>query len=419
MKADIEAGNEINQLFQRLEIPSKVQVSAAQGKYVCASRTIPAETVLLEEQPIASWPAPNFSAILCGSSSALPHISCSICFRLRSYNETSEKCEWQECEYCAASFCSASCRGLPVHALLCGAAKRVIHDYASTLRHPSGASCGSTEITVEALARCAAWLVGRIGAVLQQSQLTAEAFSCEDKASGGEASVLNLEHQVFTAAASPLNRLVAAPDSTEYAGVDKKKWFQVVREALACTAPDYLNKCVGRGADAMKEGEAKEPSEAGVPPVWYSSLLSAAVSDRTLNTLLGQMSLNAHGINGLVVVDEQPVWVAKGAGLYSLLSCFNHSCTPNVEVNALDDTHELQLRVPGKVVGGEALTISYIPLTEAFAMNKETFTAEEKAKVKEELAQRQELLKKYFFECSCKRCTKEKALVASWESEKS
>lgn len=95
-----------------------------------------------------------------------------------------------------------------------------------------------------------------------------------------------------------------------------------------------------------------------------------------LREKLGQLALNSHSIHTVNSATNQNIEgsssssssggkgndaeVLKGAGLFMLLSCFNHSCDPNCEVAHTADRTVL-IRTLRKVESGEELTISYIP----------------------------------------------------------
>lgn len=526
-------------------------------------------------------------------------------------------------------------------------------------------------ITLEALARSAALLILRIGAVIRSSQLPFSAFlisrdessnpSCdgdgntttttgdgpprhdnnsqEDKndsttmrkerrsgGSGTAESVRNLEMNIFAAASSPFNRLLSAPLENVCTDTDIEVWKRAVREALMITGPVYLNECVqGGGGDddgaafsfssssspdadddteakkknknsmvkekREEETESKKGGRTAVSFDWSRSLLEAALDDDTLETLFGQLVLNAHAINTTLLIahhqhqhhqlssgggagdpfgvihseedeeqdeeEEEPeeetvveevkkkvgkavsvhvpastttldkkeddekesleraIWerddkegektgkstndgekknkktinkhgkpssspsshkklkkskqyspshhhqqqhqqhfsssaptphscapsfhvVVKGAGLYSLLSSFNHSCEPNIFVTHPFETNEVQLFACRDIAAGEPLTISYIPIPprseeqcrweeailtgKAWSIEEEETEAEKKKKnrkrenfkyrLQRELSERRDMLRQYFFVCHCTRCQREERIIS-------
>lgn len=121
------------------------------------------------------------------------------------------------------------------------------------------------------------------------------------------------------------------------------------------------------------------------------------------------MVLNAHAINdyllpaptGAPEVESTSAdapaalgrfdWILRGAGLYALLACFNHSCAPNAAVSNVGGTHEIGLQTTRPVAAGAPITITYIPV------DAEASTP----------ATRRQQLKNYFFTCRCPRCTEE------------
>lgn len=543
---------------------------------------------------------------------------------------------WLQCEDCNGYFCSDACRhsraAAALHQLLCGPARVTLTTYSSSLSSPyslspprgeekrdaddtgnnggngpsrwyasssgiqSGGGTGTEAlqgggeqegITLEALARCAALLILRMGVIIGQSGLTPSAFLHQTAPASSELSlssttattttttyhedddedaVKRLQLQIFTAAATPFNRLLGAPMETVYNEVDVEQWKTAVREALWQTAPAYLHACAMAGVSGTPkpdeagldktENDMENGSQAGkgVAPSqeeedeaeqemkWCYPLIEAVLSSETLETLLGQLVLNAHAINTVVFTDtlqeaeenedeeqdeeeEEPEdatfveevkrkmivttnasknkkntttiwksaddmdaeekeeaedeeevpleehhhegkmekkkkrklkhkkktekdhenhqsltslpsasrlgnrhfqWVVKGAGLYSLLSAFNHSCEPNIYVTHPFETNEVQLVTVRDISVGEPLTISYIPVTprseeerkeeEAILAGKGVLEGKDKGFIKrrlqQELVTRREMLRQYFFECHCTRCQREEQIIA-------
>eukprot|EP00658_Telonema_sp_P-2_P034879 TRINITY_DN25436_c0_g1_i1.p1 TRINITY_DN25436_c0_g1~~TRINITY_DN25436_c0_g1_i1.p1 ORF type:complete len:190 (+),score=48.17 TRINITY_DN25436_c0_g1_i1:158-727(+) len=155
------------------------------------------------------------------------------------------------------------------------------------------------------------------------------------------------------------------------------------------------------------------------------------LSDETLASLLGQITLNAQalvavaeeegGAGAPVVLTssssddgEECVFVTRsnvhkrlpiyGAGLYTLQSNFNHSCQPNayvatpmpcglgghdIIVRAFSDISGEGGKAPIVCKSGDELCITYIP---------ELYLHCEGA------AKRRERLSSYFFQCACPKC---------------
>eukprot|EP00796_Vickermania_ingenoplastis_P009838 gene9838-6911_t len=466
MDPEVRAVQELNAIFQRMEVPCEVLMSPEEGKHVRATRPLAAHEALFEEVPIASWSAPLFThAVLANEGNEKKEALCFYCLRRKTESSASdveqldkkaeeeEPTEWTDCKACRAAFCSGSCRrnATALHRLLCEPAKTLLQRAAGDAATPGGSGTAAAQrleqgITLDGLARCAAWLISRIGFTIQQAQLPASAFMFDEqkKEEGGGASsaaaVASLQEQIFTAASAPFNRLLAAPDSTIYKGINTKMWKQSIRDALQRTAPDFLNDCVSPPLESSdKDGETKRLCK------WSEALLAAALSDDTLHTMLGQLALNAHAINTVIYLpkheeEEKDIRngkpekkevengdteheitqtkrfdvVVKGAGLYGLLACFNHSCEPNLVVSHPHGTHELEVRAIRAIPTGEPLTISYIPLgAETTVVEKDSVLSETKKKeVREGLQERRRQLRQYFFECRCPRCQREAALTA-------
>lgn len=465
---DVQAANELNAIFGRMEVPCEVLVSEAEGKHMRATNAINAGEVLFDEVPMASWPSPLFAALPNAmmaekekdkkeveDSGADTGVICFFCLRRRepvaAAEEKEEKASsnggeqrdgdqdddddeelfWLQCEECKVYTCSDACReswsASSLHGLLCGPAReRLIQAQKETAPRTRAEQEDQMlqGITLEALARCAAWLVSRIGQTLRQAQLPVSAFIPSSSPGGDEEEISALQHQIFSVASAPFNRLLAAPDSTEYKGIKVSVWKKAVREALLSTAPDFLNSCAVSDEEDGEDKTTKETND----PTWCAPLLEAALSDDTLQTMLGQLALNSHAINTVLLSPSQPSKsttgaaavpdfrvVVKGAGLYSLLSNFNHSCEPNLAVSHPNGTHELEVKAIRDIEEGEPLTISYIPL-ESRKTEEEWANLPAKQRqelLRDELRERRRELKQYFFECKCPRCLREEELLRS------
>lgn len=280
---------------------------------------------------------------------------------------------WSQCARCHVYFCSHACRHMPVaaalHQLLCGPARAILTDYCHTLAspvtflsppsqeksHPTTLGLSETQegITLEALARCAALLLLRIGVVVQTSGISPQAL--RPRGSQGRAAAAAagtsppspeatlrgegtytksgpetkkeeeeeeeacrvLQAQIFHAASAPFNRLLGASTEVVAYEFNVDVWKRAVQEALWQTAPAYLNACaaaiVAEGSAEEGLPEAREGASAGAPPTdveWCRPLIQAALAEETLETLLSQLMLNAHAINTVLYVEEEEEAIA-------------------------------------------------------------------------------------------------------------
>ncbi|KAH8740449.1 SET domain containing protein with a cysteine cluster at the C-terminus [Cryptosporidium ryanae] len=129
-----------------------------------------------------------------------------------------------------------------------------------------------------------------------------------------------------------------------------------------------------------------------------SDIPNILLSERTIQQLLGQLTLNSQGIevwdlcNNLFNNEkeygkpgsESCILVIKGACICTIQSCFNHSCQPNCCVYSMGDS-TVYISTIRDINEGEELTISYIDNTLSFP-------------------ERKELINNYHFECSCSVC---------------
>lgn len=430
MDPAVKAAEELNSIFCRLEVPCEVCVTSEAGKHVKATKNLHEGFTLVEELPIVSWP-----------SASLLHSGLPFCFHclslsthqlssvveagagVASSSSSALPNEWTRCAQCASCFCSVECQQAcaRVHRLLCSTLPE--------LRSPDSATVTSG-ISMEALARCVAWIAQRLSLVIGQQRLTHEALQADymaqqhnDTKSGHYKSshdvptVMDAAHttwsqdslnfQLFTQVVAPFSRLISPPDSVTFDGVSLPAWMSTVRSLLAEKCVKLL--LVASAAPFGKlelhplrfgEEDSSDSSRPPAPPstspsslYWAEALVQILFSTDTLRTLVGQMVLNAHGVNDYVLPAAgagEFKWMLKGAGLYTLLSSFNHSCEPNAAVSSVDNMHDVALKTTRPVKAGEEITITYIPLTESTT-----------------LAERQQLLKNYFFTCRCPRCVRE------------
>ncbi|ORC89206.1 uncharacterized protein TM35_000132100 [Trypanosoma theileri] len=363
--------------LEKMGVPCKVINTPEKGKHVVATADIPAQTDLFEETPIVSWPAQGYLAL------DIPF--CSHCLRQQGRkSETDEKKEeeeaWHKCG-CGSMFCSETCESTSkiAHCILCNNLRKLREDDDNKSLAAENKN-SNKPITKESLARCVAWIIARIASTIKHQKFSGKMLE-EDHKKQSE----TISRQIFQLATAPFNRLIDTPKGTIFSDVDAVAWYSEI---------DYLLRepCL----TTLLEATVEPPCENND---WAKEIVDALLRRDTLETLLGQMTLNSQAVNGLVFsrpAEEKssastlPVeWVLKGGGMYTLQSAFNHSCLPNVVVTAVDGTHDIVLRTLRPIQNGEELTITYIPL--------------ENTREK-----RHELLKGYFFTCCCQRCEDEK-----------
>ncbi|AYU78977.1 hypothetical protein, conserved [Leishmania donovani] len=442
-----KAASELNTIFGRLGVLCEVCVTSAEGKHVKATASLEEGFALFEELPIVSWPSPSLLAL------STPF--CFQCLSLSSHQQSASETDaespspassaalpksWSQCTHCASYFCSPECQQASsrVHRLLCSCLPVVRESHVgrdgsgdaedvkltatqSLSSAPSSlaSSTTSSEITLEALARCVAWITHRLSYVIEQQQLAHEVLQADyvfqqkqqagDSARGATWSTASLIYQLFTQVVAPFSRLISPPDNVEFDGASLASWMAKLRLLLAEQCATQLLVASGAPLSDVRRhtlvfDEHQQQQAVPAPTLlWAEALVQVIFSTDTLRTLVGQMVLNAHAINDYVLPPGEALstgvfdWVLKGAGLYSLLSCFNHSCVPNAAVSTVDGTHEIVLKTTRPIRAGEPLTITYIPLTAGAASR----------------AERQRRLRNYFFTCHCPRCDAEAAASAA------
>ncbi|GET88745.1 hypothetical protein, conserved [Leishmania tarentolae] len=444
MDPAVKAAGELNAIFGRLGVPCEVCVTSADGKHVKATENLEEGFELFEELPIVSWPSPSLLAL------STPF--CFQCLRLSSDKQAVAVPDaespsaagaavlpkaWSQCAHCASYFCSPECQEASsgVHDLLCSCLPRLREEHGgrsaadgvedakvtaiqsfSSAHSSLVSSPSSSEITLEALARCVAWIIYRLSYVIEQQQLTHEvlqedyAFQQQphagDSSSGATWSTASLNYQLFTQVVAPFSRLISPPDNVEFDGVSLGAWMAKLRFLLVERCATQLLVASGallsdcqRHTLTFDEHQQQQQAVPATALLWAEGLVQVLFSSNTIRTLVGQMVLNAHAVNDYVLPsDEAPPtgvfqWVMKGAGLYSLLACLNHSCVPNTAVSAVEGTHEIVLKTTRPIRAGEPLTITYIPLGAPTTSR----------------AERQRQLRNYFFTCHCQRCNMEEA----------
>ncbi|CCW65348.1 unnamed protein product [Phytomonas sp. EM1] len=453
MDQALKSADTINAVFKRLGVPCTVHVDDRNGKYVTATSDLSEGTALVEELPIVSWPTAagraNCTSGFCfhclcqhraGEGTSIPEDA-----------EAPSAClRWSRCGACGSDFCGSACRKASdrVHTLLCNALDALRSPLPHSLDHVSpslssppdsspstrGAEQVEQPITKEALARCVAWVLARVAAIIEQQELVHNVLQA-DYVAYHDSTPHSLVRQLFVQAVEPFNRLIATPDETKFVGVDMEEWIEAVRCALrergrsmllrsaGCSTPHHPSAppaSHASGADGQESGRGW----------WADALLDGLLSVCTLRTLLGQLTLNAHAINDYVIcsdvgsginsisgqhteVVQQPAaslssvsppprpifrWFVKGAAVYALLSCVNHSCDPNAAVYSLgDNTHEIVLKTTRAITRGESICITYIPLHDRVSGKRLS------------CAERRKMLEGYFFTCQCTRCAAEEA----------
>lgn len=361
------------------------------------------------------------------------------------------------CSVCGACFCSTECSDAAAraHRLLCSSLRRLRSATATDVSSPT---LHDSDITVESLARCVVWIVCRLSTAIEQQGLTHEQLQSDYASfrteSGGFRSGSSIVYQLFTQSVAPFTRLISPPNGTTFAGISLPAWRTIVREALCqssvklllCSsgasfseiqwaplhfddAPISQSQSTITPTTAAAQSVAPDPTskrkggtaaqQPSLPSLWAEAVVQSIFSTDTLSTLVGQMELNGHAVNDFVFPSStcasasppmQPTvsapasgtdgaakfeWVIKGAGLYTLLSSFNHSCNPNTAVQCVDGTSEIRLETIRPVRKGEELSITYIPLPEGSTP-----------------AERRQQLKSYFFNCRCDRCVSEDVKAA-------
>jgi hypothetical protein len=415
---------ELSHIFRSMEVPLQVCESELHGKHVLAAAPIRAGDVLFEEVPLVSWPltplilhnvpfcwhcirilrediasiAKNTDAARAAKTtiSSLPSTSSSTELASTGDDDGTLFC----CEDCRAAAAVAR----RILSASVEAALRGFHDSESKRMSGLAPDDDFIPISVESVARCVVMVASRfIKTVVKQQLQGSLSTDTSNKACG------MLHRIIFDAAVKPLNRLVEPPLGTKFAGFDVAEWCVVVKQALEprLTAELWASCCTGTE----------------VMPSWIAEVVEGLTSFSTLNTILGQLSINSQAINVVILLpsekDKEEMGTASassttansnlqgdsdglsrpneaaamvGAGLYSLQSSFNHSCRPSAAVVHLNQTHEIAVRALRDIAEGEEVTISYLPSNLP-------------------LAERRQKLASYFFQCECERCREEEKLA--------
>lgn len=495
MSGPDNAAAELSEIFAALEVPIVCRDEPAKGKHLIATKPLPGNTALFEEIPILSWPFAGRRDRFCDvcMASVLPPDVDPKAAAAAAASAPGEKRTFVPCpnSACPALFCSPECAAAAArgpHALLCGAPLATLRAFdqkvyrercfpspaEKTAKKAREASCdgaaaaasaaeddkskkghkagkqdtggdgapaaaanqdggdanddGGREeedededepldelpVTLEALARAVAFVASRYLLIAAQNPEATPA-------------------QLFPHAAQLFNRLIAMPDDASWDEIDAKLWFKTLRGALCTRIEQALlqqqQQSGGGGNNAARKERAKQ-------------IIDALVGDVTLNTLLGQLSLNSQAVNLPVMVSadaaalyeeddddeeiigsdgdddddddkakgssgkgeqqqgkdtkkkDKPKFVPRpsvGAAVFALHSALNHSCDPNCRV-VFGKDHDITVRLLRAVKQGEELTITYIP--ELYLQL-------------EDYKRRRDRLQSYFFTCACPRCVRE------------
>lgn len=373
-----EAALYLTNVFEKMGVPCKVNFTSEKGKHVLATADIPAQKDLFEESPIVSWPTQEYVAL------GVPF--CSYCLRQQGRSDATTNGDdtmWRVCDGCGVLFCSTDCESSSkvLHGILCSSLHELRGGKDSGCPGGDASDISHRPITEESLARCVAWVVARIANSIKQQQLSGELMETNHAQHAN-----SITRQLFHLACAPFNRLIDAPKDTEFCDVDATALYRTVDRLLREPCRNALLEATSAPRSINED--------------WALEIVDALLRHDTLETFLGQLTLNSQAINGFIVccplsegvsTTIPPVeWVLKGGGVYALQSAFNHSCDPNTVVSTVEGTHDIVIRTLRPVKKGEELTITYIPL--------ENTTFE----------QRKAKLEGYFFTCECHRCESEK-----------
>jgi hypothetical protein len=328
-----QAPAELSALLQRMGVACAVVETKQQGKHVQALADFPAGAELFEEAPIVAWP------IHANNGDLDPKSFCDGCLKALPAAEAPPA----RCDGCAdAAYCGEECkaRSAGTHQFLCRTLATLRAFHLAEVTEESGAA----PISAESVARCIASIAARFLRLKAQNP----------EASTGE---------LFVYAAHSFNRLLEPPVSATFEDADPAKWAAAVRAAMGPTL-----------------------AEAQLPPTVVEGLLS----DDTIRTVLGELTINAQGLY-IKAAEGSGAAPVHAAGVFTIQSCFNHSCVPNARVRC-DASSDITLEMTRAVAAGEEITISYLP---ALVLELEP------------VAKRHERLKPYFFACRCPKCAAE------------
>ena len=113
----------------------------------------------------------------------------------------------------------------------------------------------------------------------------------------------------------------------------------------------------------------------------------ALLGENALAFFYGGLMRNAQALLLWGATAAGSLMLLRGAGVYVLQACCNHSCSPNCSVQNEQDAF-IALKADRDIQEGEEITITYVPLDLS-------------------ATQRQQLLNNYQFTCRCSRCAEE------------
>jgi hypothetical protein len=353
---------EINAIFEQMDVPLTVVETPEKGKHVIATRDLAEGAELFEEIPIVSWPMDTLV------DSGVEQ--CWWCLKVLPSSSPAVKTRRR--------WCSEECttKAGPLSHIVTETVEEALMGFHAAER--ARLDDTSLPISVVSVARCIGTIATRILLIMERQQLTLEILA--------DATVM---HQVFSAATKSFNRLVEPPLNSEFKDISVDAWVDVLQKQLREPLTQALAQSLGRASTDATTVITIDASP--IKPRVASDIVEALVSRATINTIVGQLTVNAQALNTVVPqLPGKPLTaciICMGAGLFTLQSNFNHSCAPNAMVSASPDrNHEIVVVAKRAIPKGEEVTISYI-VTEGK-------TAE----------QRQDELEAYFFTCHCPLC---------------
>jgi hypothetical protein len=350
---------EINAIFDQMEVPLTVLETPEKGKHVIATKDLPKGTELFEEIPLVSWPLDTFQELGVGQ--------CWWCLKLLPAAEGASSSGPVEVrrQWCSDACCASAKVAV---AILTEAAESALHEFHVQER---GRLNTSLPISAASVARCVASIGARMVTIMEQQHLTADLLCDAD-----------IKRQVFGAATKFFNRLVEPPQNSEFKDISVDAWVNVLQHELRQPLTRTLLHPLVSSASGGSASAVQVVRE----------LVDAILSHDTINTIIGQLSINSQALNVVANLPrEGPAVVCMGGGLFTLQSNFNHSCAPNAMVSASPErNHEIVLIANKPIAKGEEVTISYI-VTEG-----------------KSVTERRDELQSYFFTCECPRCKSEK-----------
>jgi len=307
-----------------------------------------------------------------------------------------------------------------------GGALDSLRMFHANLEHEAGESYPTS---VESVARCVAKAVSTFVQLFIRFSQSAPVVP-----TNGDYTLVD---KLFEASVRGYNRLVEPPKhSTFETHIKPAEWSREVRvtlqsnvELLLTALNNVVTASKNNSPFTVTNGELHLSPDAvsqDASPEWVSRVVGGWLSDETLSSLLGQITLNAQALVAVAPEEqvgatmlttsstedgEECVFVTRsnvhkrlpmyGAGLYTLQSNFNHSCQPNAYVATPMPCglggHDIIVRAfsdatdgtPVVCKSGDELCITYIP---------ELYLHCEGA------AKRRERLSSYFFRCACPKC---------------